>query len=128
MAHQPEEWEVWYPKAGATGMLFARGRVDAGFDTMLVHAAPDILSAVVRGEGQVRAEASDLRATADTPIAKLTRRNSRIEREDIWPGQAELGLPVLLSGGEVGILKQWWHAADHSEWRWQIELYNRRGP
>ena len=126
MPQQSEDWEIWYPKAGATGMLFARGRVDAGFDTMLVHAAPYVLSALVRGDGQTRAEGSDLPATADTPIARLTRRGDRIEREDIWPGPAELGLPVLLSGGEVGILKQWWHAEDHSEWRWQIELYNHR--
>lgn len=126
MAQAFEEWEIWYPKAGATGMLFGRGRVDAGFDVMLVHAAPEVLSAVVRGDGQVRSEGADLSAAAETPIARLTRRGDRIEREDIWPGEAALGLPVLLSGGEVGILKQWWHADDHSEWRWQIELYNHR--
>jgi hypothetical protein len=31
---------------------------------------------------------------------------------------------VILPGGEAGILKSWWHADDHSEWRWQIEFYN----
>jgi hypothetical protein len=33
---------------------------------------------------------------------------------------------VILPGGEVGTLVQWWHSDDRSEWRWQIELYNRR--
>jgi hypothetical protein len=126
MSQQKEEWEIWYPKAAATGLLFARCRVDAQIEHMLVHAAPEVLTAVVRGEGQVQSEGIDLGARADTPIARLSRRGDRIEREDIWPGLGELGLPVLLAGGEVGILKQWWHAEDHSEWRWQIELYNHR--
>ena len=54
----------------------------------------------------------------------LRRSGAHIEREDLWPSEAHLGLPVLLHGGEVGILKAWWHAPDHREWRWQIELYN----
>lgn len=122
-----EDWELWYPQAAATGLLFARGRVGAGFDTLLVHAAPKLLTAVVRAEdGRALAEGADMAATADTPIARLTRRGGTIEREDIWPGQAEIGLPVLLAGGEAGILTQWWHTDGHDEWRWQIELYNHR--
>ena len=121
-----EEWELWYPQAGATGLPFARGRVDST-DVMLVHAAPPMLSVTVRAaDGRVLAAAQDLGATDDTPILQLTRRESQIEREDIWPTDTDLGKPVLLAGGEVGILKQWWHAGDHSEWRWQIELYNHR--
>jgi len=42
----------------------------------------------------------------------------------VWPSQDDIGRPVLLPGGEVGILKAWWHADDYKEWRWQIELYN----
>lgn len=121
-----EVWDLWYPKAGSTGLSFARGRI-AGTGVMLVHAAPPVLTATVRsGDGRVLAEGVDLEATADTPIARLTCRGDRIEREDIWPGLADLGRLVLLPGGEVGTLKQWWNAEDHSEWRWQIELYNHR--
>jgi hypothetical protein len=54
----------------------------------------------------------------------LTRQDNEIKREDIWPGTEDLDHLVILPGGEVGTLKQWWHANDHSEWRWQIELYN----
>ena len=36
----------------------------------------------------------------------------------------DLGRLVILPGGEAGILKSWWHADDHSEWRWQLEFYN----
>jgi hypothetical protein len=121
-----QEWDLWYPKAAATGIPFARGRI-AGADVLLVHAAPPLLTATVRdSEGRVLAEGKDLAATAETPIARLTRRGRRIEREDIWPADQDLGQLVLLPGGEVGTLKQWWHADDHSEWRWQIELYNHR--
>jgi hypothetical protein len=124
---QTEIWDLWYPKAGATGISFARGRVAAGAGIMLVHAAPEVLTVTVRsGEGRVLAEGKDLTMSEETPITRLLRRDARIERADIWPGVGEIGQLVILPGGEVGTLIQWWHAADHSEWRWQIELYNHR--
>jgi hypothetical protein len=120
------EWDLWFPQAGATGLPFARGRLDPT-PVLLVHAAPRVLTVTVRdAEGRVVAEAHELEATADTPIARLRVDYPVITREDIWPGPADLGSPVLLPGGEVGILKSWWHAPDESEWRWQIELYNHR--
>ncbi len=61
-----------------------------------------------------------------SPITKLTCTGGQIIREDLWPGDADLGKPVILPGGEVGILKAWWHAPDHDEWRWQVEFYNHR--
>lgn len=121
-----ELWDLWYPQAGATGLPFGRGRI-AGAEELLVHAAPPLLSVTVRdAAGRVLAQGDDLAATADTPIARLRRRGARVEREDIWPDDAQLGQLVLLAGGEVGTLMRWWHAEDHSEWRWQIELYNHR--
>jgi len=127
MAEQNEVWDLWYPKAGATGIPFARGRIAAGAEVMLVHAAPEYLTVTVyNDDGQVLAEGKDLHLSAETPIARLTRRGDRIEREDIWPEQTDIGRLVILPGGEVGTLKAWWHAGDHSEWRWQIELYNHR--
>ncbi len=120
-----ELWDLWYPKAGATGISFARGRVAAGVTIMLVHAAPEYLTVTVQGEdGRTLAHGQDLKMTLDSPIARLTRQGDRIERADIWPGADDLDHLVILPGGEVGTLKQWWHAPDHSEWRWQIELYN----
>ena len=59
-------------------------------------------------------------------MLRLTRRGRQIHREDLWPSQVDHGCPVLLPGGEVGILLEWWNAADESEWRWRIELYNHR--
>lgn len=122
-----ELWEIWYPKAGATGLAFARGRIGQLATVMLVHAAPEELTVTVRSPaGQVLAEGMDLRATAETPITRLTLHGAQITRDDIWPTAQDIGGLVILAGGEVGTLRQWWHADDQSEWRWQIELHNHR--
>ncbi len=123
-----ELWDLWYPKAAATGLPFARGRLDAT-DVLYVHAAPPWLTVRVFDDaGNLLAEGRDLELTLDdtSPITRLTRVEKQIVREDLWPGQADLGHPIILPGGEVGILKAWRHAPDHSEWRWQVEFYNHR--
>jgi hypothetical protein len=33
---------------------------------------------------------------------------------------------VILPGGEAGILTSWWHAPDHTQWRWTLELSNHQ--
>ncbi|MHB8597840.1 MAG: DUF7712 family protein [Ktedonobacteraceae bacterium] len=64
--------------------------------------------------------------TANTPMARLTGRGNTVTREDIWPTEADSGVPVILAGGEVGILQQWWNDALEQEWRWSIKFYNHR--
>ena len=119
-------WDLWYPDAAAQGLPFARGRLDAT-DVLLVHAAPATLDVAVRSdEGVLLAAGKALARTADRPMARLTIRGDRIEREDLWPGAVEIGRPVILPGGEVGILLEWWNAEDGSEWRWRVEFYNHR--
>ncbi len=126
MQSQLQFWDLWYPQAGATGVAFARGRLQAT-TILLVHAPPPMLAVEVRSErGSRLAFSEDLAQTDDRPIARLTRRSKRITREDIWPTEKDLGKPVLLPGGEVGRLLRWWNAADGSEWRWQVEFYNHR--
>jgi hypothetical protein len=121
-----EIWDLWFPEAAAQGLPFARGRL-ARTEVLLVHAAPATLRVdIFDQKGALLARADGLARTAETPIARLTRRERRIEREDIWPGAGDIGAPVILAGGEVGILIAWWHAEDHQEWRWSIELYNHR--
>ena len=119
-----ETWEVWYPKAAATGLLVGRGLLDAT-SRLLVHAAPDVITVEVSDEAGARlAFAQDLERTLTTPICLLTRDGPKIVRDDIWPDEAHLGLPVLLPGGEVGILTSWWNRDDRKEWRWSLELHN----
>jgi hypothetical protein len=120
-----EIWDLWYPDAGAQGLSFARSRIDAA-DTVLVHAAPRALRVEVRDEdGRLLASAEKLRREGRYfPMTRLRRRDGAIERQDGWPDGEDLGRPVLLPGGEAGILKAWWNAADGSEWRWSVEFYN----
>jgi hypothetical protein len=126
MSEQSEIWDLWFPEAAAQGLLFARGRL-AATNLLLAHAAPANLRVdVVDDAGKLLARGTNLGRTAETPIALLSRRNGRIERKDIWPSERELGLPVILAGGEVGILTAWWNDPEQRTWRWSIELFNHK--
>lgn len=119
-------WDLWYPQAGATGISFARGRLDET-NVLLVHAPPSMLTVELRSEdGRRLAYAQDLAQTADRPIARLTVQGENIIREDLWPTKSDIGKLIILPGGEVGKLLSWWNAEDGSEWRWQVEFYNHR--
>ncbi len=84
-------WDLWYPQAGATGISFARGRLDET-KILLVHAPPSMLNVEVRSEdGQRLAFAENLPYTADRPIARLTVQGESITREDLWPTEADIG-------------------------------------
>jgi hypothetical protein len=125
---QLELWDVWYPFAAATGIAFARGRVDPT-NVMWLHSAPEAITVEIRSDdGQLLARGKDLKRSTNEglPMTKLTRVGDQVIREDQWPNEKAIGQAALLPGGEVGMLKSWWHASDHSEWRWQIELYNHR--
>ena len=123
---QLQIWDLWYPEAGATGVPFARGRLDAT-NVILVHAPPPTLTVEVRTDsGKRLAYARDLAQTAESPMARLTVEGEHIRREDFWPRLEDHGLLVILPGGEVGKLVSWWNAEDRSEWRWQVEFYNHR--
>jgi hypothetical protein len=122
---QFEIWDLWYPEAGSTGMPFARGRLDAT-EVLWVHAAPPVLAVTVyEGGERVAARGEKLERVGDQfPMTRLAKVGTRVTREDRWPTRADIGAPVLLPGGEVGILKEWWNAEDGSEWRWHVEYYN----
>jgi hypothetical protein len=122
-----EQWDLWFPAVGATGLSFARSEVDAeaADDRVLVHAAPPKLEVTVRDKtGKVIAEGRGLERGQPGPMSFLVREGHAIRLEDGWPSQEDVGRLVILPGGEAGILKAWWHAEDHSEWRWQVEFYN----
>ena len=119
--------DLWFPDAGATGIPFARSRIDdqAAGDRLLVHAAPPKLDVAVRNQdGTLIAQGSGLERGQPGPMSYLLRQGDTILLEDGWPTPDDLRRLVILPGGEAGILKAWWHADDHSEWRWQIEFSN----
>jgi hypothetical protein len=122
-----QTWELDYPEAAATGMSFARGRLDPT-DVLWVHAAPPTLKVTVREwDERVVARGESLKRAGERfPMTRLERRGDQVVREDCWPTDADLGARVILPGGEVGTLIAWWNAADGSEWRWQVEFCNHR--
>ena len=118
-------WDLWYPEAGATGVPFARGRLNPT-DVLWIHAAPPTLEVTVRtASGRVVAKGESLiRSGSHFPMTRLWLDGVQVRREDRWPTAEDQGNLVILPGGEVGTLLEWWNAADGSEWRWKIELYN----
>ncbi len=70
-AKQLEIWDLWYPFAAATGMPFARSRIDHT-DTIYVHSAPEALTVEVRSDdGNLLARGQDLpRTTRECPNDK----------------------------------------------------------
>jgi hypothetical protein len=120
-----ETWDLWIPDAAATGVPFARGRLEH-VDQLIVHSAPHLLTAEIRaGDGTLIASGRDLARSQQVPMTRLRRQGDTISREDFWPSEADHGTLVLLPGGEVGRLRDWWHREDRREWRWTIEFYNR---
>lgn len=120
-------WDLWIPDVGATGMSFARTVVDSAIagDRVLVHAAPPKLEVIVRRtDGTVVATGAGLERGAPGPMSYLVRDDDQVRLEDGWPSERDLGRLVLLPGGETGVLTEWWHADDRSEWRWQVEFAN----
>jgi hypothetical protein len=122
-----QTWDLWFPEAGATGLSFARGRVDP-VEVMWVHAAPATVAVTVLDDkSRVVATGENLkRAGEQLPMTRLAIRGGTVVREDRWPTEADLGQLVILPGGEVGRLIEWWNADDGSEWRWRVEFYNHR--
>lgn len=128
MTDQLETWDLWYPGPGASGLPFARARVNAreANNRVLVHAAPKSLQVTVRDmAGNVVAQGERLERHQPGPMSFLLREGARITLEDGWPSADDIGRVVILPGGEAGILKAWWNADDRKEWRWQVEFYNQ---
>lgn len=117
-------WDLRNPDGGILGLEFARG-IAAQTDCMLAHSLPERVDVTVTDEAShVVAKGEALSSDASRPMARLWVRGDRIERENVWPDDSDVGRPVILPGGEVGILCSWWNADDGSEWRWQVEFSN----
>src|SRR5947209_7449619 len=126
VSKEQQIWDLWIPDVGATGISFARGRLDAT-DVIIVHAPPEKLSVEIRNtDGTVLASGENLPRTANTPMARLRLQGNKVTREDIWPTEADYGMRVIVAGGEVGTLQKWWNDAEEQEWRWSLEFYNHR--
>lgn len=121
-------WNLRSNDGGMTGLEFARCLTAGGHGRALVHAAPAKLSVeVATTDGEQVARGDTPRDGDYSPMTLLTLLDGKVTRSEIWPTEEHVGLPVLLSGGEVGLLRRWENADDHSWWRWTVEFSNHVG-
>lgn len=117
-------WNIRSRDGAMNGLEFARCTTASGFRRVLVHAAPaQATLEVITDEDEVIVRGNLDREGEYSPMTLLTL-DGQPRREEVWPDDAHYGLPVLLSGGEVGILSSWRHAEDHSWWQWSVEFAN----
>ena len=94
---------------------------------VLIHAAPaNAKIEIIDAEDRVVSRA-DLEREGDYSPSPGRARRPGDATSEVWPDAGFHGLPVLLAGGEVGILRAWQHAQDRSWWQWSIEFSNHVG-
>jgi hypothetical protein len=121
-------WNVRSNDGAMNGLEFARCTTAGGLDRVLIHAAPSQAAIeIIDSDERLVARASLNRSGEYRPMTLVERDGSTLRRSEIWPSEQHFGLPVLLSGGEAGILLAWQHAEDHSWWRWSLEFSNHTG-
>ena len=67
----------------------------------------------------------DLTHDEVAPMTKLTISGRKVHRVNLWPEEGDIGTPVILPGGEVGVLTAWWNDDVGQEWKWSVEYANR---
>ena len=118
----PEAWAVETSKDGERWRFYGKAWKWPD-EVVLLHAAPRY----VRFRQVVPVEQAEwcepLEGGGRTPMTLL--HMEALEREDLWPGQEHLGLPVLLPGGEAGRLLRFERGPDGATWTYALEF---RGP
>jgi GAF domain-containing protein len=121
-------WNLRSRDGGMEGLEFARCITAGGCARAFVHAAPSqAWLEVVASDGKVVARGDADRDGPYSPMTLLDLDGGKVLRSEVWPADEHLGLPVILAGGEVGILTAWHHAEDRSWWRWSVEFANHTG-
>lgn len=121
-------WSLRSRDGGMNGLEFCRCTTAGGFSRALVHAAPAHLQVEIRAEDDQLIARADLERDGEySPMTLLELRPGELLRREVWPDEAFYGLPVLIAGGEVGMLQHWEHGADRSWWRWSVEFSNHTG-
>lgn len=120
-------WSLRSGDGGMNGLEFCRATTAGGFDRVLVHAAPAHLQVEVRRADDAVVASGEVQRERDySPMTLLSIDGDVVSREEIWPTAELYGTPVLLAGGEVGLLRHWEHADDRTWWRWQVEFSNHK--
>ncbi len=121
-------WNIRSNDGAMNGLEFARCTTAGGFTRVLIHAAPaQAKIEIIDHEDRLVARADLDRVGEYSPMTLVEIDGTVLRRTEVWPTEDLYGLPVLLAGGEVGILQDWQHAEDRSWWQWSIEFSNHTG-
>ena len=121
MVGEPEAWAVETSRDGKRWRTFGRAWKWPE-EPLLVHAAPRFVRYRRLRPVEDLEWCPALAGEGDTPMTLL--RMEAHEREDLWPAEEHLGLPVLLPGGETGRLLAFERGEDDG-WVYTLEF---RGP
>lgn len=118
-------WNIRSRDGAMNGLEFARCTTAGGFSRVLIHAAPALAQIeIITADDQSLARGDLDRRGEYSPMTLIELDPPALRRSEVWPTEELYGLPVLLAGGEVGILRNWQHAEDRSWWRWSVEFSN----
>src|SRR5579872_748531 len=121
-------WTIRSADGGMNGLEFTRATTAGGFSRVLVHAAPAHAQVEIREEDDRLVLRGDVDREDDySPMTLLDITGGQLRRKEVWPDEDLYGLPVLVAGGEVGVLQRWEHAEDRTWWRWSVEFSNHTG-
>lgn len=120
MGDGEESWAVETSRDGERWRFFGRAWKQPG-EPLLVHAVPRFV--------RFRREDDEewcvpLEGDGEHPMTLL--RMEDLVREDLWPGQEHVGLPVLLPGGEEGRLLRFERSGDADRWTYTLEFRGAR--
>ena len=117
----PEAWAVETSKDGERWRFYGKAWKWPD-EAVLLHAAPRFVRYRMLQPTAEDAWCEPLEGDGGTPMTLVRMEAHR--REDVWPGQEHLGLPVLLPGGEAGRLLRF-ARGDGDTWTYALEF---RGP
>ena len=113
-------WAVETSKDGERWRFFGKAWKRPG-EPVLLHAVPRFVRfRQVEVDGWCEA----LERVGDHPMTLL--RMEEGVREELWPGEEHIGLPVLLPGGEEGRLLRFEHSVDPARWSYALEFRGSR--
>jgi len=114
-------WAVETSKDAERWRFFGKGWTRPG-EPLLLHGVPRYLR--YRAVDGPSDWCSPLERSGDHPMTLL--RVDEGVREELWPEDEHLGLPVLLPGGEEGRLLRFEHSSEGDRWTWALEFRGRR--
>ena len=114
-------WAVETSKDGEKWRFFGKAWAKPG-EPVILHGAPRFVR--VRRTDQDSTWSGPLERNGDHPMSLI--RPDEPDREDLWPSDSHIGLPVLLPGGEEGRLLRFEHSVQGDRWTWALEFRGHR--